>query len=202
MMLSPLYLVLGLSVSRRTALSGVASWSLLAPAAQWSPAVAIDDASFKSVATMVGGDDFISVGTSGLKFKEVRVGTGDTTARSGDTIAIQFTGRCLNLNGKKFVSTQDAGALTTGLAISEPLVFQIGQGQVVPGLEQAVIGMRKDGYRRIVVPQALGYDTAISLGPTPSNFEERRSLESIVKNPNRDASLLFDVKVERIKRRD
>lgn len=53
--------------------------------------------------------------------------------------------------------------------------------------------------RRVVIPQALGYDTALTLKPTPGNFQELRSLESIVKNPNRDASLLFDVTLERIK---
>ena len=55
--------------------------------------------------------------------------------------------------------------------------------------------------RRVVIPQALGYDVGLTLGPTPGNFQELRSLESIVKNPNRDASLLFDVKLERINKR-
>ena len=91
--------------------------------------------------------------------------------------------------------------LSSGLDISEPYIFTLGTGQVVPGLEQAIVGMQKGGYRRIVIPQALGYDTEMKLGPTPGNFEESRSLQSIVKNPNRDASLLFDVSLERIKKR-
>ena len=183
------------SLPRRAALSYAA-----VAAAAWhaSAASAYDDATFKSVATQVGGDDFVTVGSRGLKYKEVRSGSGPP-ARPGDTVSIQFTGRCLNLNGKKFISTQDAAALTTGLAISEPFTFTIGGGKVIPGLEDAVVGMAKDGYRRVVVPQALGYDTSMTLGPTPGSFEELRSLESIVKNPNRDASLLFDVKLERIK---
>ena len=37
------------------------------------------------------------------------------------------------------------------------------------------------------------------LQPQPDNFQDLRSLESIVKNPNRDASLLMDVQLERIK---
>ena len=104
-----------------------------------------------------------------------------------------------NLNGKRFISTQDAAALITGLAISEPFTFTVGSNSVIPGLSMAVVGMRKDGYRRVVVPQTLGYDAAMTLSPVPDSFEERRSLASIVKNPNRDASLLFDVKLERIK---
>ena len=60
--------------------------------------------------------------------------------------------------------------------------------------------MNKDGYRRIVVPQSLGYDSAMTLQPIPDSMGERQALASIVKNPNRDASLLFDVKLERVKR--
>ena len=39
----------------------------------------------------------------------------------------------------------------------------------------------------------------ITVWATPGSFEESRSLQSIVKNPNRDASLLFDVSLDRIK---
>jgi hypothetical protein len=59
--------------------------------------------------------------------------------------------------------------------------------------------MSKGGYRRAVIPASLGYDAAMTLGPTPEDFQDVRSLASIVKNPNRDASLLFDVQLERIK---
>lgn len=156
---------------------------------------------FKSVATQVGGDDFVSIGSAGLKYKEVRTGSG-ALVQAGDTVAIQFSGRCLNLNGKRFISTQDAAALTTGLAISEPFTFVVGSPTVIPGLSQAVVGMSKDGYRRVVVPQELGYDPAMTLQPLPEDFDLQRALASIVKNPNRDASLLFDVKLERIKARN
>ena len=155
------------------------------------------EATFRSVATQVGGDDFIAL-PSGVQFKEVRVGTGDKVAM-GDTVSIQFSGRCLNLNGKKFISTQDKSMLSSGLDISEPFVFTLGSGNVIPGLEQAVVGMSKGGYRRVVIPQALGYDKEMTLQPTPASFEESRSLQSIVKNPNRDASLLYDVSLDRIK---
>ena len=126
------------------------------------------------------------------------MGTGDKVAM-GDTVSIQFSGRCLNLNGKKFISTQDKSMLSSGLDISEPFVFTLGSGNVIPGLEQAVVGMSKGGYRRVVIPQALGYDKEMTLQPTPASFEESRSLQSIVKNPNRDASLLYDVSLDRIK---
>lgn len=98
---------------------------------------------FKSVATQVGGDDYLSL-PSGVKYKEVRIGAGEV-ASTGDTVSIQFSGRCLNLNGKKFISTQDGSTLSSGLDISEPFVFTLGSGAVIPGLEQAVSGMSKGG---------------------------------------------------------
>ena len=124
----------------RRALLGVALTSTSALQAR-----AYDDRSsgipeFKSVATQVGGDDFVSIGSAGLKYKEVRTGSG-ALVQAGDTVAIQFSGRCLNLNGKRFISTQDAAALTTGLAISEPFTFVVGSPTVIPGLSQAVVGM-------------------------------------------------------------
>ena len=188
-------------VTRRGALLGVAltTTSALRAGANDDRSSGIPE--FKSVATQVGGDDFVSIGSAGLKYKEVRTGSG-ALVQAGDTVAIQFSGRCLNLNGKRFISTQDAAALTTGLAISEPFTFVVGSPTVIPGLSQAVVGMSKDGYRRVVVPQELGYDPAMTLQPLPEDFDLQRALASIVKNPNRDASLLFDVKLERIKARN
>eukprot|EP00966_Prymnesium_polylepis_P153787 3551162-Prymnesium_polylepis.1 len=146
---------------------------------------------------MNAGEGFVTL-ASGVKVREIKLGSGQP-AQAGDRVAIQFSGRCLNLNGKKFISTQDAAAKTSGLDISEPYVFTIGDRSVIPGLEAAVVGMAKGGYRRAVIPASLGYDAAMSLGPQPENFQDLRSLESIVKNPNRDASLLFDISLERVK---
>lgn len=160
-------------------------------------ALANADATLTAVSTLNAGEDFSAL-PSGVKIKDIRVGTG-AAAKAGDTVSVQFSGRCLNLNGKKFISTQDASVKTLGLAITEPYVFKIGSGSVIPGLEQAVIGMSKGGYRRAVIPASQGYDAAMELGPKPENFQDQRSLESIVKNPNRDASLLFDVQLERVK---
>jgi len=191
--------------SRRAALSTFAAAASL----QRQPAFANSDSTLsaisvqtpapaESIAGMPAGD-FTAL-PSGVRIKDIRPGAGEP-AKRGDTVAVQFSGRCLNLNGKKFISTQDAAALASGLAISEPYVFTIGNSQTIPGLEEAVTGMTKGGYRRAVVPQALGYDVAMTLGPQPDNFQDLRSLEAIVKNPNRDASLLFDVQLERVVKR-
>jgi len=54
--------------------------------------------------------------------------------------------------------------------------------------------MAKGGYRRGVIPPALGYDQAMTLGPQLVNLQDTRSLASVVQNPNRDATLVFDVR--------
>jgi FKBP-type peptidyl-prolyl cis-trans isomerase len=150
------------------------------------------------VSTLNAGDDFTTL-EYGVKVKDIRPGESGPKAKNGNVVSIQLSGRCLNLNGKKFISTQDASVKALGLAITEPFTFTLGSDSVIPGLNQAVAGMSKGGYRRVVIPASQGYDTAMSLLPQPEDFQDRRSLESIVKNPNRDASLLFDVQLERIK---
>ena len=75
----------------------------------------------------------------------------------------------------------------------------MGKGQAVPGLEAGLIGMKKGGIRRIIVPQALAYSANPDLEPKPMNTNDQRALDSVVKNPRRDGSILFDVQLERFK---
>ena len=152
------------TLCRRAALGALAACTTT------KAATAYDDATFKSVATQVGGDDYVNL-DGGLKYKKVRPGKGGEKAAIGDTVSVQFSGRCLNLNGKKFISTQDPAALASGLSLAEPFTFTLGSGKVIPGLERAVVGMTKDEYRRVVIPQALGYDVAMTLLPQPDNFQ-------------------------------
>ena len=68
--------------------------------------------------------------------------------------------------------------------------------------EACASGVDAETTRHAVGLQTLATESCSQTGliaSTRGSFEELRSLESIVKNPNRDASLLFDVKLERIK---
>ena len=134
--------------------------------------------------------------SSGVKVQQLRPGDGASVGRSS-TIAVEATGRLLNLNGVQFYSTKRlAGADALGGAEQ---VLRLGTGSVVPGLEQGLQGAKKNEIRRIIVPSNLGYSETTDLEPVPPTIEDKRALDSVLRNPRRDAALLFDVKILRVK---
>lgn len=66
-------------------------------------------------------------------------------AKQGDTVKIHYTGTLAD--GKVFDSS----------AGREPLSFTIGSGQVIPGFEEAVIGMLKDEKKSVTIPVDKAY---------------------------------------------
>ena len=87
---------------------------------------------------------------SGLKFQDVKVGTG-ATAKAGNNVSVHYTGWLQNLDGStgtKFDSSRDSG---------QPFKFNLGGGNVIKGWDEGVQGMLIGGQRRLVIPAALGY---------------------------------------------
>jgi FKBP-type peptidyl-prolyl cis-trans isomerase len=85
------------------------------------------------------------VSTAKLTFRDLEEGTG-AEAKSGDTLTVHYVG--LGFKSKsKFESTWE----------DKPYTFVLGGGEVLPGLEQGVEGMKAEGRREIVVPPKLGY---------------------------------------------
>lgn len=82
-----------------------------------------------------------------LKKEDEVVGTGPE-AKKGDRVAVHYTGTLLD--GTKFDSSLDRGT---------PFEFVIGEGSVIAGWELGVVGMKKGGKRKLVVPPHLGYGT-------------------------------------------
>lgn len=66
-------------------------------------------------------------------------------ARSGDTVRVHYTGRLAD--GTVFDSSQGR----------EPLEFTLGQGQVIPGFEQAITGMEPGGEQTVTIPSDQAY---------------------------------------------
>jgi len=82
---------------------------------------------------------------SGLKYSDLKVGTGDK-AKKGDTVEVHYTGWLKN--GKKFQSSRDLG---------KPYSFQLGAGRVIEGWDEGVAGMKVGGKRKLIIPSKLAY---------------------------------------------
>lgn len=86
----------------------------------------------------------------------------------------------------------------------------LGSGQVVKGLECAMVGMSAGGVRQVVVPfdqkQGLSYPmddlNHDRVGPKPTTFSGQRALNFVLENPRIDRTLLFNVKVIRVDKPD
>jgi FKBP-type peptidyl-prolyl cis-trans isomerase len=83
--------------------------------------------------------------STGLRYQDTKVGSGEA-ATAGRTAVVHYTGWLPN--GKKFDSSRDRG---------EPFSFPLGAGQVIPGWDQGVAGMKVGGRRKLVIPSELGY---------------------------------------------
>ncbi|MCW2968685.1 MAG: peptidylprolyl isomerase [Solirubrobacteraceae bacterium] len=89
--------------------------------------------------------------------KDLVVGKGPVL-KSGQTATVQYVGISWS-NGKQFDASWDRG---------QPISFPIGVGQVIPGWDKGVPGMRVGGRRELVIPPAQGYGPAGSppaIGP-------------------------------------
>jgi peptidylprolyl isomerase len=76
-------------------------------------------------------------------------------AEPGDTVSVQYVGHSWS-TGTQFDASWDRG--------SEPFAFPLGGGQVIPGWDQGVPGMKVGGRRVLVIPPDLAYGEQ---SPTP-----------------------------------
>jgi peptidylprolyl isomerase len=93
-----------------------------------------------------------------LEIKEIEAGTG-AEAKAGDEVSVQYLGVGYE-SGKEFDSSWSRGA--------EPFTFGLGAGQVIPGWEQGIEGMKVGGRRELIIPPELAYGEAGSppaIGP-------------------------------------
>ena len=101
-----------------------------------------------------------------IEIHEVERGEGPEIVRH-DTAILHYTGR-LEEDGTVFDSSRESGA---------PFALTIGTGQVIPGFEQGVMGMREGGKREIVIPPELGYGERGAGNIIPSNATLRFEVE-------------------------
>jgi len=134
---------------------------------------------------------------NGVKIKDFKIGTGTETVKSdSQNVAVQMNGRLINTNaGITFYNTKNNNPDGFGAV---PLTINLSKGEALPGFESGLIGMKKNGVRRIVVPAGdLSYNKYPNLEPKPMTKTDQRALDSVVKNSGRDSTVMFDVRLER-----
>lgn len=87
-----------------------------------------------------------------LETTDVAVGNGPE-ARQGRRVAVQYTGWLYHPEkeghrGRRFDSSRDR---------NEPFEFTLGEGEVIPGWDQGVLGMKVGGRRTLIIPAGLAY---------------------------------------------
>jgi peptidylprolyl isomerase len=81
-----------------------------------------------------------------LELDDLEVGEGDE-AVPGRTVEVHYVGVSWK-TGKQFDASWDRG---------DTFKFGLGKGDVIPGWDQGVAGMRVGGRRRITIPPMLAY---------------------------------------------
>jgi len=84
-----------------------------------------------------------------LETREIEEGSGEE-AKSGDEVTVQYVGVGFK-TGEEFDSSWSR---------SEPFSFTLGGGEVIPGWDQGVEGMKVGGRRELIIPPELAYGEA------------------------------------------
>jgi FKBP-type peptidyl-prolyl cis-trans isomerase FkpA len=101
---------------------------------------------------------------SQLQKVDTVTGTG-AEARPGRVVRVHYTGWLYDASkddkrGTKFDSSKDR---------NDPFEFPLGGGQVIPGWDQGVAGMKTGGTRLLTIPPHLGYGARGAGGVIPPN---------------------------------
>lgn len=91
-----------------------------------------------------------------LVIDDILVGTG-AEVKDGDAVVVHYIGTLQD--GQEFDSSKKRGV---------PFEFTVGEGRVIRGWEEGLIGMKVGGQRILVVPPEMGYGDA-EVGPIPPN---------------------------------
>lgn len=80
---------------------------------------------------------------------DIEVGTGPA-AKAGDEITVQYVG----------VGYDTKNEFDSSWSRSEPFTYNLGGGEVIPGWEEGIVGMKVGGRRELVIPPELAYGPA------------------------------------------
>ncbi len=111
-----------------------------------------EDALFRALANSLDANGNVN----SLVVDDAVVGEGEDVQK-GDTVTVHYVGTLQN--GTEFDSSLKRG---------QPYVFTVGEGQVIPGWDNGIVGMKVGGQRILVVPPSQAYGSR-ELGGIPAN---------------------------------
>src|SRR6202044_1764519 len=83
-----------------------------------------------------------------LESSDLITGTGKAAA-NGDSVTVQYV-----------LATYSSGKVVQSSWTSQPFSFTLGEGQVIKGWDEGVVGMKVGGRRELIIPPTLGYGSS------------------------------------------
>lgn len=111
----------------------------------------------------------VETNNNNMVIDDIKIGTG-ADATDGDNVAVHYVGRLQD--GTEFDNSHKRGA---------PIEFKIGAGQVIPGWEEGITGMKVGGERVLVIPPEKAYGER-GIGPIPPNSTLEFTVELVAIN--------------------
>jgi FKBP-type peptidyl-prolyl cis-trans isomerase len=130
-----------------------------------------DSSNSSSSVSLSVGEEQVATSERPLEVTDIQEGEGEAVT-AGDLVRVNYTGTLTD--GTVFDSSLNEGR--------EPFEFVVGQGTVIRGWDQGLVGMKEGGQRRLTIPPSLGYGTRGS-GPIPPNSTLVFDIELLEINP-------------------
>merc|ERR1719171_1627443 len=195
------------TTTRRHLAFGTFIWgSVFASSSSSSSSLALDSecaSCSDSNSSLQPGDKAFRVSNTGLRVLDVKEGKGDQASK-GQVVVLDWSGYTAGYQAKRIDNTSGT---------DNQFVFTLGADppQAIPAFEEAVLGMRQGGVRRVEIPgeleEALAYpvqkNARYDRGPVPFSLGGRRALDFVLDNKTLkpfNKTLLFDIRLNNIRK--
>uniref|UniRef100_A0A7S3C7N9 peptidylprolyl isomerase n=2 Tax=Chloropicon roscoffensis TaxID=1461544 RepID=A0A7S3C7N9_9CHLO len=194
------------TTTRRHLALGTFIWGSVFASSSSSSSLALDSecaSCSDSNSSLQPGDKAFRVSNTGLRVLDVKEGKGDQASK-GQVVVLDWSGYTAGYQAKRIDNTSGT---------DNQFVFTLGADppQAIPAFEEAVLGMRQGGVRRVEIPgeleEALAYpvqkNARYDRGPVPFSLGGRRALDFVLDNKTLkpfNKTLLFDIRLNNIRK--
>jgi FKBP-type peptidyl-prolyl cis-trans isomerase len=129
---------------------GVSAWAASVQDPSTQPAT---QPATQAPAGQTPADDYQAT-ASGVRYKVLRPAGEPMTAQAGDVVMTHYTGKFEN--GQPF-DTSLRPTTVGRFTFVRPFVFKLGEGQVIKGWDEGIVGMKVGEKRTMIIPPELAY---------------------------------------------